>query len=107
MRVQYVDGYKIRQELDVDFNIIHFRHTNPAFFISKWYIPVGEIWLDYKFRAEEDFLGEMETTPMQDFSRSAYVKKFISRGKPENLINHEVKQPDGLIVQHVDGAQVR
>ena len=47
MRIKYVDGYKIRQELDVDFNVIHFRHTNPAFFISKWYIPVGEIWLDH------------------------------------------------------------
>ena len=107
MRVQYVDGYKIRQELDVDFNIIHFRHTNPAFFISKWYIPVGEIWLDYKFRAEEEFLVKMETTPMQDFSRSAYVKKFISRGKPKKLVNHEEKQPDGLTVQRVVGAQVR
>lgn len=107
MRVQYVDGYKIRQELDVDFNIIHYRHTNPAFFISKWYIPVGEIWLDYRFRAEAKFLVEMETAPITDTSRAATVKKFITPGAPTDLVNREAKQPDGLTVQYVDGAQVR
>jgi hypothetical protein len=107
MLVQYVDGYKIRQELDVDFNVIHFRHTNPAYFISKWYIPKGEIWLDHKFRSEEEFLIEMETTPMQDFSRRAYIDRFIRPGKPKNLVSHEDKQPNGLTVQYIDGSQVR
>lgn len=106
MRVIYVDGYKIRQELDADFNILHLQSDNPALGDSKWYIPRGEIWLDHNWREEEKWLVAMETTDVADGSREAYKKKFGETGDPGVIVARE-EMKEGLKVQYIDGAKVR
>ncbi len=105
-QVKYVDSYKIRQELDADFNILHLQRDNPAIGDSKWYIPKGEVWLDYHFKDEEKFLVDMETTEMSNWNRDAYKAKFTAQEDPGDfIIKEEIK--DDLKVQLVDGAKVR
>lgn len=106
MRVIYVDGYKIRQELDADFNILHMQRDNPAIGDSKWYIPRGEIWLDHNFKQEEDWLVKMETTELADYSREAYKEKFGEEGEIGEIVVRE-KRKEGLMIQYIDGAKVR
>jgi hypothetical protein len=101
LKLVYVDGYKIRQNLDPHFSVIHF-NGNPAFFDSKWYIPEGEIWFDCRFRGEEDFLKKI----LLSISSRSEAKKFIKKGKPKNFIIKEEKR-GGLKIQYIDGRVVR
>src|SRR3989344_8486221 len=58
--LKLVDGYLIRQTLDDDFHILHASAVEgPYHYDTKLYIPANEIWLDYRYKAEQDFLLEM------------------------------------------------
>jgi len=104
MELVYVDGYKIRQNLDPDFTIIHFRNPDPTVFDSRWYIPEGEIWFDHFFKGEEDFLKEILLSGLTD--REEIKKHFCKKGKPGNfIVREEIK--NSLKIQHVDGKTVR
>lgn len=102
MKLKYVDGYKIRQHLDPDFSIIHWRDPDPTFFDSKWYIPKGELWFDHCFKGEENFLKKI----LLKASTRAQAKKFVKKNKPKNFIIKEEKR-GGLKIQYVDGKTIR
>lgn len=101
MRLVYVNGYKIRQNLDPDFDIIH-RNGDPALFDSKWYIPKNEIWFDHAFKGEEEFLKKI----LLVIKSREEAKRFCKKGQPPDfIIKKEAK--DGLEIQYVDGKIVR
>lgn len=60
MKLVFVDGFKIRNTLDADFNVLHQKSLDLTDFAPKYYIPDGEIWLDYYFKAEANFLLAVE-----------------------------------------------
>jgi len=104
MELKYVDGYKIRQTLDADFNVIHFNNPDPTYYDSKWYIPENEIWLDHQYKNEEEFLKRVLLSGLSD--KEEIKKKFCKKGTPPDFIIKEEMQ-DGLKIQYVDGKIVR
>lgn len=102
LKLVYVDGYKIRQNLDPNFSVIHFNNPDWAVFDSKWYIPKGEIWFDHRFKGEEDFLKKI----LLKISSRSEARKFIKKGRPKNFILKEEVQGKTKI-QCVDGKTVR
>ncbi len=97
MKTLYVDGYKIRQNLDPDFNIMHYNNPKTGSFESKLYIPKDEIWLDKRFINEEDFLKR---------TISSKIKSKKVNKKPDDFIIKEKKR-GSLKIQHVNGEIVR
>lgn len=104
MRVKYVDGYKIRQTFDVDFNVIHFNNPDRTFYDSKWYIPEGEIWLDSQYKEEEEFLKTILLSGLSD--REEIKKQFCQKSSTPDFIVKEEDQDD-LKIQYVNGKIVR
>jgi hypothetical protein len=49
MKIKLVDGFKIRNTLDIEFGAVGDRSLYP-------YIKTGEVWLDRSFKAEKDWL---------------------------------------------------
>jgi hypothetical protein len=102
MELVYVDGYKIRQTLDVEFTMIHLQNEDASFYDSKWYIPKWEIWFDHAFKGEEDFLARI----LLSIKTRREAEAFRNAGAlPTFVIKEERK--DGLAVQYVDGKVVR
>jgi len=112
MRIAYVDGYKIRQTLDTDFNVIHRHEDNPTRYSPKFYIPRGQIWIDNKFKSEtkslvkaEKFWFEAKGMTYQA-ARKKLCRDFTQKGTPPNFIGKTQKK-NGLTVHFVDGSTVR
>jgi hypothetical protein len=104
MKICFVDGYKIRQFLDVDFNSFHFQQKNPLNLDSKWYIPKGEAWCDVALKDEIDFFKKVELSSVD--SRNEAIKKFKTKGKIPDFIVRKKKQK-GVMVVYVNGSLVR
>jgi len=102
MELKYVDGYKIRQTLDPDFNVIHYYKPEIASPDSKFYIPQGEIWLDSCFKDEENYL---KTFLMENLSR-AEAKKLCKEGQAPDFVIREENEND-IKIQYVDGKIIR
>lgn len=102
MELKYVDGYKIRQTLDTDFNVIHYYKSDSSSADSKFYIPEGEIWLDSCFKDEEDFLKKLL---LEDLTKEE-AKKLCKEGPIPNFILRE-ENKDNIKVQYVDGKIIR
>lgn len=69
--VRLVDGFKIRNTLDIDFGVLHTSSTMACYFSPKFFIPRGEHWLDHRFKAEYDFLVKL-----MDYSFPAHIKTY-------------------------------
>lgn len=106
MKIVYVDGHKIRQNLDTDFNILHFNSKKASSLDSKWYIPEGEIWFDYNFKDEEEFLTSVEMADIKDPNRKAYIDRFCKKEKAPDFVVKEEKIGE-ITVKYVNGKIVR
>jgi hypothetical protein len=87
LKIKYVDGYKIRQTLDPDFNIIHYNNPKSGAFESKFYIPRDEIWVDRRFKDEISLKRKRGRRP----------KNFVIKTEKRN----------GLKIEYVDGRMIR
>lgn len=114
MRVQNVSGFKIRQTIDPDFNIIGIGGIEPYRQNGRWYIPKGELWFDRQFIKEKKFLLEVEAVPtirdltqrFIDLIRKKTNERFIRKGKPPKFIQKTVKR-SGQTIRYIDGSIVR
>ncbi len=102
--IRFVDGYRIRQFFDTDFNSFHFNQGDSLNFDSKWYIPKGEAWCDVALAGEVDFLAKVELSNVS--SRMQAVKKFTQRGVIPDFKIRTTKQGKNNIIL-VDGSIVR
>lgn len=107
-----VDGFFIRSHLDPDFAILHVSGLNS--FHKKYYIPVGEIWIDKQFKPEAKFFWQLEKMgeekkykhlPYKKF-REILKKKFVKSGPIPNFI-HSLEKRGSLKIVSVDGQVVR
>jgi len=112
MRIAFVDGYRIRQTLDTDFNVIHVHEDDPTQYSPKFYIPRGEVWIDSRFKREAKYLLKVELEWLGD-NRVPYheLRKRVDErvqklGKPPKFVKRSAKR-DGLTVRYVDGSIVR
>lgn len=111
-KIIYVDGFAIRNTLDDDFGVLHIamRGVNDAH--PKFYIPVGEVWLDYRYRDEQDFILETDAFTYPTATETYEQRRALAKQKfctplvgDEHVIKSEEK--DGLTIRYVDGAKVR
>src|SRR3989344_7757524 len=59
-RIRFVDGFKVRNHLDIEFNMLHGhgkKISEPNF---KYYIPEGEWWCSAVHKDELDFIVQVE-----------------------------------------------
>jgi hypothetical protein len=112
MRIRYVNGFKIRQFLDPDFNILETNRAGAISFGSKWYIPNGEWWCDKRFANEAPFLLDVEralwadTTPSFALLRKKIISRFTVSGPIPSFIVKQSRYQKKKIV-YVDGSVVR
>ncbi len=113
MKIRLVDSFAIRQFLDPDFGILQTRLENTLTFSSKWYIPEGEWWCDWRFADETDFLLAVdrarlifEKTATPSRSRTEMIRRFTEPGQCPNFVikysrykNLRVAQVNGSIVR--------
>lgn len=112
MKIAYVDGYKIRQTLDTDFNVIHTHAEDPTQYSPKFYIPDDEIWIDLKFKKETAHLLKVELdwfgkkTGSYHEMRKQALKKVQTNDKPPKFVIKSQKK-DGMTIRYVNGSIVR
>ena len=111
-RLVYVDGFKIRNFIDDDFGIIHGHSKSLSGFAPKFYIPENEIWLDWRYADELEFLykGMVFEPPAHinstDKMRSVMKNKLCFQG-PIPKIAVKKKKNGNLTIVMVDGKNVR
>ncbi|HEY4514826.1 MAG TPA: hypothetical protein VJJ22_01555 [Candidatus Paceibacterota bacterium] len=111
----YVDGLLIRNTLDLDFNIVHINSSEIGYFSPKFYIPRGEVWLDYHHKNEQDFLIKVvdfeetrDLTLNQSYEKVRKLMKetlCLTGPIPELKLRSE-KAGENTII-YVDGSLVR
>ena len=108
-----VDGSRIRDTLDTDFNIMHRHGMELRAFAPKFYIPRGEVWVDFPYADEIDYLltAENVTDKINAENRAALLAElkrigFLPPGPPPPFIlRREYRHP--LTICTVNGAIVR
>ncbi|MFA6495021.1 MAG: hypothetical protein WC246_01920 [Candidatus Paceibacterota bacterium] len=112
MRIHYVNGFKIRQFLDPDFNVLETSQAGALSFGSKWYIPNGEWWCDERFADEAPFLLAVEralwadATPSFALLRKKIIRRFTVPGPIPWFITKRSRHQQKQIIS-VDGSIVR
>jgi hypothetical protein len=112
-KVRLVDGFKIRNFLDPNFNEIPYQHsTRIVKYFPKYYIPKNEIWLDSAYKNELEFLLNREglfipdTLKTDAAVRRYYAEKLCLKGPvPDFKISKSKKGGAYLVI--VDGTVVR
>ncbi|MEK7552517.1 MAG: hypothetical protein AAB505_00190 [Patescibacteria group bacterium] len=111
-KIILVDGFKIRNTRDDDFGLIHRHSTNLAAFEPKYYIPSGQIWLDYRYVKEKDFLlATLDYRPLSPTvdpktERELMKKDLCQPGPTPEFVISRARR-DGLTVVSVNGTVVR
>lgn len=112
MRIAYVDGYKIRQTLDTDFNVIHLSGDDATQYSPKFYIPEDQVWIDHRFRTETEYLLEVELDwfgkkngSYQEIRKLAQ-ERVRKLGPPPKYVVRSSRKED-IRIRYVDGAVVR
>ncbi|HKY74181.1 MAG TPA: hypothetical protein VJ246_02630 [Patescibacteria group bacterium] len=111
-----VDGNKIRNHYDSDFDIINIGSNRICYYKRRHFIPPNEVWLDHPYFDEREFLltvlavGEM--TLLADYTQErARLKQMLSRFStgPVDIVQLIQRQEthNGITVQYVNGAIVR
>lgn len=108
-----VDGSLIRDTLDTDFNIAHRSGMELRSFAPKFYIPNNEVWVDWPYADEVDYLlvADRVTDKINAESRAALLEElkrigFLPEGPPPPFIRRrEARGP--LTICTVDGSVVR
>lgn len=106
----YVDGFKIRMHLDLEFSLCYERSLDYNYYSPKFYIPENEIWIDHLFKDETDLLVRLETEPVPGATawdrRESRKKKFLKPG-PAPEFSARKDQHMGYVVVYVRGDIVR
>lgn len=107
--IRLVDGFKIRQTLDIDFAFLHTHQTHASFFGRTFYIPEGEWWLDHTVKDELDLLwkcNEIEIKNTSYVEQRAETKRLcLPPPIPEYV--HSREEKDRVEIVMVDGKIVR
>ena len=115
-RIRFVDGFKIRDLLEDDFGIVEIHSSQMTIEKPKFWIPENEIWIDYPYRDESEFLVEMNDftfpteTETYEMRREMAKKKFCTLPNDGSHIiktEEKTKKKDGLKIQYVDGKKIR
>ncbi len=110
--IKLVDGFKIRSTLDCDFGVFHTHSTHAGSFAPKYFIPVGEWWLDEAFAHDKDFFIKTEElqTPRTILGfprqRKYETKHLITPGPIPNFVIKKERHR-GLTLVFIDGNIVR
>lgn len=121
-KIVYVDGFTIRNTVDPNFEIVCHRITDLNRPYPKFFIPEGEIWIDYPLKTETDLLMKIEEyyanskndAEIEKFKskggyidqQRGYIKKLCKKGQIPKYKTKEEKVEDSKIV-FVDGAIIR
>ena len=111
-KIIFVDGFKIRNTLDVNFGIIHQYSSKINEYTPKFYIPKREIWFDHIFKKELDFLIKIEKAQIpkeiKSYSEARdYIRKnFCLPGPIPEFILKKEKHND-LTISYIDGSIIR
>ena len=120
--VKYVNGFLIRNTLDLDFSLLHEYGKGIAAIHNKYYIPKDEIWIDAPFRKETQFLLKLE-----GFYKSSEINKELTENEslkgpfdqkravlkklclPPPIPNYVIKKEQNKSIKlvYVDGSIVR
>src|SRR3989338_10767223 len=91
--VMLVDGILIRDTLDTDFNIAHRSGMELRSFAPKFYIPNNEVWVDWPYADEVDYLlvADRVTDKINAESRAALLAElkrigFLPEAPPPPLL---------------------
>lgn len=111
-----VDGFKIRNHVDSDFDIINLGSGRLCYYKRRHFIPPTEVWLDYPYVPELEFmltvLAVGEQAPFPDYSQErAYLKQRFAPHSEEKVDPsawvERSEIVDGMVVNYVAGAMVR
>ena len=111
--VRLVDAFKIRHTIDPDFAMFHGHSTAiNKYYMPKYYIPLGEWWLDVRLKEEKDFLMRLEAVERpKNIKQGLEAKKYIAGKmlKKGTIPNFVIKKEWhlGYHLVMVDGAVVR
>ncbi len=116
-QIVIVDGFAIRNTLDLEFDILMRRHTRIPYYLRTWYIPEGELWVDAPYEDELPFLlkvheyffgneDELVSRSYQE-SRAQAKEVFCEKGPVPKLESRRETDDKGLSIVYVDGALVR
>lgn len=109
-KIVYVDGFKIRMNLDLEFAICHEQNLDFNSYAPKFYIPSDEVWIDARFKDEQELLLRIETEEVAgataDERRETRKKLFLDKGQlPEFKVESEIE--NGISVVKVRGELIR
>ncbi|MCX6748350.1 MAG: hypothetical protein NT076_01975 [Candidatus Pacearchaeota archaeon] len=106
MKLNYVDGFKIRNTLDAGFGVIGSRAIYS-------YIPKGEIWFDKLYTKEKEHflkihLYELKLMKERGYEQARKIieKKFRKKEKPPNFVIKKANYK-GFVAKYVDGRIIR
>ena len=112
-KIVFVDGFAIRNSLDVDFTALHRHSTNIGSYSPKFYIPEGEVWIDQILKDEADFLMAVDAfidpaakgLSYEELRDEARIKFRTEGDMPEHVVRSEERE--GITVRYIDGKIVR
>ncbi|MEK7158954.1 MAG: hypothetical protein AAB575_03515 [Patescibacteria group bacterium] len=105
-RIRLVDGFKIRNTIDVDFSVIGDHRVYP-------YIEKGEVWFDRAFIKEKNFFIKLFKNRLLLMKKYGYERaKEILRTQTNSTAQKKIKRKiikkeKNLTIYLVDGARVR
>src|SRR3989338_1119286 len=106
VRIKLVDGFKIRNTIDIDFPVIGNHDIYP-------YIDRGEFWFDKAFNREKDFFVRMFEERTRLTKKYGYERaKEILRTKMTAIVSEKIKlrlieKEQSFSVYLVNGSAVR
>lgn len=113
-KIMLVDGFKIRNTLDTDFMGPYGHSERLSWYMTKWYIPKDEIWIDHILKDEiEMFLKiyEIEKEDKEGIDNFVQEREYLKEKLKENgPVPEFVKKEeiiDGIRVKYVNGGIVR
>lgn len=114
--IVFVDGFKIRSTLDLEFDMFHKRSVNisPKYgYTPKYYIPEDQIWIDVRYKDETDFLIKTNKFFYEEHYDMPYLearelakKELCKTDSVPNFVQKESTEGN-LKICYVDGSIIR
>ena len=88
MKIKLIDGFKIRNTVDIDFSVIGDDSVYP-------FIKSGEVWFDKSFANEKDFFLEL-------FKKRKILTKKYGYEKAKQMLRSKLKTSEDLRLELID-----